>query len=233
MVKNSSATFKPVSFQRGKVHISGGLLGKYMAMTTKDVKDLDGKSYEFVKVSWSEPWLVHAVSGCYRFHHSSFYRTTLVADLLKQVVRICNGEGDPDVQLHGGGAAGADVDPMLELAGNAGPGARVAVGTAVIGRARYHENRARNQIVTVSMPAVCPEEDRHCKVKRNVKLRITDRRTIWLSIDDVEWMVRYLFVQNQLRGVATVDDDEGPDAPMAIQDTPPRASASSQAEDAD
>ena len=109
MVKNSSATFKPVSFQRGKVHISGGLLGKYMAMTTKDVKDLDGKSYEFVKVTCGEPWLVHNVSGCSWFAHSAMSRTTLVADLLKQVVRICNGDDDPDVQLHGGGAAGADV----------------------------------------------------------------------------------------------------------------------------
>ena len=56
-------------------------------------------------------------------------RTTLVSDLLKQVVRICNCEDDPDVQLHGGGAADEDVDdPMLELAGNAGPGTRVAAG---------------------------------------------------------------------------------------------------------
>ena len=97
MVKNSSATFKPVSFQRGKVHVCGGLLGKYMAMTTKQEQDLDGKNYEFVLVTWSEPWLVHAVSGRCRFHHSSLCRTTLVMDLLKQVVRICNGEDDPDV----------------------------------------------------------------------------------------------------------------------------------------
>ena len=126
---------------------------------------------------------------------------------------------------------------VVELAGDAGPGARVSVGTAVSARARYYENRARNQIVTVSMPEVCPEEDRHCKVKRNVKLHITDRRTIWLSIDDVEWMVRYLFVQNPLKVLATfsrhLDDDEGLGSPLAVKDLATGGSASSRASDAD
>ena len=235
MVKNCDATFRPVSFQRGKVHVCGGHLGKYMAMTTKQEKDLDGKNYEFVKITSSEPWLVQAVSGCHRLHHSSLGRTTLVGDLLKQVVRICNGEDDPDVQLHGCGSACADVDPMLELSGNAGPGARTAVSIAVNGsRARYYGNRARGQIVTVKMPAVCPEEDRRSTAKRDVKLHIEDRRQIWLSIDDIEWFVRYMFIQNQLRGVANVDDDdEGPDARMTVGDTPARVSAPSGAEDAD
>ena len=218
MVKNCDAIFKPVSFQRGKVHVCGGHLGKYMAMTTKQEKDLDGTSYEFVKVTCGEPWLVHAVSGCHRLHNSSLGRTTLVADLLKQVVRICNGDDDPDVQLHGCGSACADVDPMLELSGNAGPGARTAIGIAVNGsRTRYYGNRARGQIVTVKMPAVCPEEDRRSTAKRDVKLHIADRRQIWLSIDDIEWFVRYMFIQNQLRGVANVDDDdEGPDVRMTV-----------------
>ena len=35
VVKNSGATLKPVSFQRGKVHVCGGFLSKYMAMTVK------------------------------------------------------------------------------------------------------------------------------------------------------------------------------------------------------
>ena len=121
----------------------------------------------------------------------------------KQVVRICNGDDDPDVQLHGGGAAGADVDPMLELSGIDGPGARVTIGNAMNGRARYYGNRARGQIVTVKMPAVCPEEDRRSTAKRDVKLHITDRRQIWLSIDDLEWFVRYMFIQNQLKVLAT------------------------------
>ena len=87
MVKNSGATFKQVSvsFQRGKVHICGGFLGKYMDTTTKQEKDLDGTSYEFVKVTCGEPWLVHAVSRCSRLTHSAMSRTTLVGDLLKHI----------------------------------------------------------------------------------------------------------------------------------------------------
>jgi len=42
---------------------------------------------------------------------------------------------------------------------------------------------------------------------------ITDRPTLWLSIDDVAWAIAYLFKQCQLKGVPMVDDnDAGPGA---------------------
>ena len=34
-----------------------------------------------------------------------------------------------------------------------------------------------------------------------------DRRAIWLHIDYVEWAMRYLYVQNLLKGVLLVPDD--------------------------
>ena len=49
---------------------------------------------------------------------------------------------------------------------------------------------------------------------RNVKVFIEYRKQIWLSVDDVEWAVTYLFIQNQLKGVPLVhDDDAGLGAP--------------------
>ena len=54
-----------------------------------------------------------------------------------------------------------------------------------------------------------------------MSVHIVDRRQIWLSIDDVEWAIRYLFHQHQLRGVGLVaDDDEGPWGPLAIREGP-------------
>ena len=88
----------------------------------------------------------------------------------------------------------------------------------------WYGNRARNQIVTLNMPTRCPEEDSNCKDYRRVTLHITDRRQIWLSIDDIEWAIKYLFVQHQLRGVAAIaDDDEGPWQCLAITDAHPPA----------
>ena len=53
-----------------------------------------------------------------------------------------------------------------------------------------------------------------CKEIRKVEVYIEDRKSIWLSIDDVEWALTYLFTQNQLKGVPLVDDDDaGPGAP--------------------
>ena len=59
----------------------------------------------------------------------------------------------------------------------------------------------------------CHAVDPTCTQMRPVKLFITDRITVWMSIDDVGWVVRYLFTQNQLKGVPLVDDnDAGPGA---------------------
>ena len=61
---------------------------------------------------------------------------------------------------------------------------------------------------------------------RDVTLHIKDRRSIWLSSDDVGWAVRYLWIQYQLRGVPEVaDDDEGPSGPLALTDADVDASA--------
>ena len=41
----------------------------------------------------------------------------------------------------------------------------------------------------------------------------TDRVVVWLSIDDAEWAMGYLFTQNQLKGVPLVaSSDAGPGA---------------------
>ena len=43
---------------------------------------------------------------------------------------------------------------------------------------------------------------------RPVKMFITDRLTLWVSIDDVAWSIAYLFKQSQLKGVPMVDDND-------------------------
>ena len=57
------------------------------------------------------------------------------------------------------------------------------------------------------MPVRCPEEDPGCRDFREVRLYVKDRNTIWLHIDDVEWAVRFLFMQSHLKGVPLVTDD--------------------------
>ena len=61
------------------------------------------------------------------------------------------------------------------------------------------------------MPVRSPEEDPDCTEVRQIRLYVVDRKVVWLHIDDVEWAVRYLYVQNLLKGVPLVlDDSAGP-----------------------
>ena len=108
--------------------------------------------------------------------------------------------------------AAADFDPMLDIM------ADDALVTHV--RRRQDGKRARyvktfrQEIVSVIMPERCPEEDDTGTQVRRVRLFIVDRQQIWLHMDDVEWAVKYLYVQNHLKGVPLVDDDStgpGPD----------------------
>ena len=85
--------------------------------------------------------------------------------------------------------------------------------TAVRGvrRLRYYKTNNKGKVVTVSLPARCAEEDEHCQDVRDVKLFIADRKSVWVSLGDVSWVVRILYVQNHLKGVPLIPaDSAGP-----------------------
>ena len=48
---------------------------------------------------------------------------------------------------------------------------------------------------------------------RTVSVFVDGSGTLWLHKDDLEWLIRFLVIQQQLKGVpAVAEDDEGPDA---------------------
>ena len=48
---------------------------------------------------------------------------------------------------------------------------------------------------------------------RAVHVWVEGSGTLWLHSNDLEWMIRFLVIQQQLKGVpAVAEDDEGPDA---------------------
>ena len=57
------------------------------------------------------------------------------------------------------------------------------------------------------MPERCPEQDPLCQEVRKIKLFIEDRKQLWLHLNDMDWAVRYLYVQNMLKGVPMVSGD--------------------------
>ena len=162
-------------------------------------------------MSCSDAWLVFAATGSTKYLAGSFGRTSLLEDLRDKVQKHCDGEmsSSPSVPI-----ASEEYDPMMELEQEQGGSAVSPSKTKGQGitRARYYRNHARESIVTVDMPLRCPEEDPDCREVKQIQLYVADRKTIWLHIDDVEWAVRYLYVQNLLKGVSLVPEEStGPE----------------------
>ena len=67
--------------------------------------------------------------------------------------------------------------------------------------------RAKNKVVMVQHREVPEEVDPSNEALRNIYLYIVDRRTVWLPLGDVDWCIKYLYMQNELKGVGVVPGD--------------------------
>ena len=161
-----------------------------------------------------ECWLCKAVTGVTTSSHTSIGRTTLIEDLLKLVVRASDGEiptNDDAVVTADDDDHGAD--PMDDIDIEAAPIEEAGRGRKRTRGQLKKTNAARGKLLTVELPATCPELDPKSTEKRNVTLLIQDRKTVWLLLEDVDWAVKYMYAQNLLKGVASVSpEDEGPQA---------------------
>ena len=209
MPQADTSKFKPLTFEFGKIHMSGGYSTKSYPMISKTITAPNGDNITFVKLAVSEPWLIASTTGHSKYAGSSFGRTSLLDVLREEIQTHCDNPGsvsDPDL------AEGDDYDPMTEVDGDKEntPNARKIKGRGQK-RLRYYTNRVANKIVSLDMPVRCPEEDPTGTERRNIRIYIEDRRQIWLDLADVEWAVRYLYIQNHLKGVPLIaDDSTGP-----------------------
>ena len=218
MVNQIDRIFKPVKFEFGQVHIAGGFTSTPAAAKSRTVEGSDKKQQVFVKMSRQEPWLIAACCGTRNDSRgAAFGRTSLLDMLREHLRRKADGVDDLDdatpIQ-----AADDDYDPMNDIGSAPALAGRAAtmLETDKRGRRRYYKNRAKNCIITVNVASRCPEVDPKCTQMRPLKLFLTDRKTVWLSIDDVAWAVRYLYDQQHLKGVPLVaDDDAGPGGVVA------------------
>ena len=195
--------FKPLKFSFGKIHFSGGWSDKSHPLTTKQAAEPGSANTTFVKFHTGEVWLIMATTGQTKSSASAFGRTSLLDELRAKVVSVCNGvDLSADATIRGGG----EYDPMAEVAAGRDNEATSSAGPAelVAKRARYYMNHARERIATFSMLVRCPEEDPNCTEFRTIRMYIADRRQLWLDIADVEWAVKYLYAQVQLKGVPLV-----------------------------
>ena len=207
---------KTAVFSHSVILCKAGLNEKPMPMVT--CKHCVGSKVEtFVKMAPGEQWLCKAVTGCATAAHTSFNRTSLLKDLLAHAKRACDGEIAAEDAVVTAENEGEEDDPMDKI--DAGdietetPTKPVKKGRkrARLDGESYAPNAARNKIVVVEHRQVPEEIDPNDKALRKITLLVWDRRTVWLALADVDWAVKYLYAQNQQKGVGHVPaDSTGP-----------------------
>ena len=194
-----------------------------MPMVTRRVK-AGGKDKTFVKMSMNEPWLLFATTGQRHANASTYGNRSLLDVLREHVEQACNGDLHCAADGEAADAGDDDYDPMNEVDCEE-TAADKAWQTRGRGekRARYYKNHAKHKLLNIDFPIRPPELVKDGKDKRSVRMYIMDRRQIWLQIDDVPWAMKYLYVQNLLKGVPLVaPDSEGPSAAASSSSVAPR-----------
>ena len=64
-----------------------------------------------------------------------------------------------------------------------------------------------------TLPDLCPEAFPANTGTRQISCLLMDHQTVWLSLEDVDRAIKYLYAQHQLQGVHVLaPDDPGPQA---------------------
>lgn len=197
--------FQDAEFQRGEILIKAGLNRKPLPMVTSEVKHANKKK-DFAKFGLSEAWVGKCVTNIQQ-NDPGLKRTTLVKELLGYVRSACDGEIPFDDATEVTAEHDDNYDPMEEIQVEGS-----SLDANMSGRKkrkRTAETKANGRFLTVEMPEICPELDPQSKARRKVLLLVYRKDQVWISFDDVNWAMRYLYAQYCLKGVAHVPADDG------------------------
>ena len=205
MVKMSFDGFKDVTYKPAQLHIkTGGLLKKEQALTTKhvDTGKVDAKgrpvTENYIKLTTREVWIRGAILGLAKDKKDKVLQTGIIDELRQlsnDIYNLGSGETCP---------ANDSPDPMEEM---------MPFATSVKKEKRKKEFQFEPRVHTLTMPDWPPEAVTGHVTTRNIRIFIEAYNQLWLHQDDIDWMLRYIYIQQQLKGVDVVaSDDEGPDA---------------------
>ena len=190
----------PVVFTHGQVLMTGGALGNttFMPMTTQAVSEGENQKV-YCKLAIREQWLNKAICGN-KHRDSGSCGLMLFQDLHKIVKRIWNSRSPDGAAAAVAEAAAVTDDPMNDVAGgddDGHPDKRRRRG--VIAERRTRANPCKGKVFKCNCPSVCPEAYPSNKETRCISLLVLDHQTIWLSIDDVDWALKYLYAQYMVK----------------------------------
>ena len=223
MVKINLQDFKPVQLRatglalrsgaNGLVIISGGHLRKEYPLHTKDVKlegSLSVATFVWIR-DWCQ-WLSYAAMG--KKFKAYLLRQGLLKDLEIKTVAVNKRVRwyiERELCLPGDNG----VDPMDEME------VETPAGTSDEQIQKNTEKRPFiGRVCRIAMkewpPEMTPDSP---NIDRIVSVYLEGRQQLWLHQDDLPWLIRSLYIQQQVNRVAVVpSDDEGPDAHDSMED---------------
>ena len=219
--------FKGGSFQ--VTTLKGGLLRKPAVLTTLKLPVM-GNDIEFVQVHKGEQWLVQAATGPMG-RQAGLQRTKMVEDLAHAActkAHACLVSPNP-ITPAAIAACGRVHDPARDfsLDDDDEDIAPAMAGSAEKERTPKKRKRdyAKDVVVIVDMPAQALEMYPECKDTRKVTCLVenSSRKQVWISLEDVSWLVRVLHGQATLGGVPLMEDPDPRDRGElpTLGDSPP------------
>ena len=214
MVKISLSDYKPVQSKTNQLVLKSGghLSNKDCPLITKDVK-LDGSSAvaTFICIKTRESWLAQAVMG--KSMRGEMCQGVLkdLQDKIYSTEQRLRGGNAPESCLPGD----EEADPMDEME------VETPAGTRDEHIKRHRRKRPFiSQVCRIAMkewpPEITPDSRNPDRI---VSVYVEGNGKLWIHQDDLEWLIRSLYIQQQVKGVAVVpSDDEGPDAHDSMED---------------
>ena len=200
MPKVKPGQFTDVEVQR-KTALTGGLLKKPIHITTKLFHAGAGEA-EFVQLRKGQDWLSSSACGPVNRQHG-LKRTKMAVDLMAAATAAC---GDVE-EAPAPDDSPPSRDPMADFGYEDTLGDPPALAESdPSDDTPPKKARVRNRVVTLTMPAKCREMYPSCDDTRQVTCYVKDSRQIWISVEDVPWLVRYVHEQFCLGGVPLVEE---------------------------
>ena len=186
--------------------VEGGALGKSIGLDTKDIDTPNG-TVAFVKLDKNADWLLKAILGT--ANKGALRRATLFSTLtrrLHETVADPLSEWTPEcAPASSSTSAVAEderCDPMSQLVEISSESA-----TPTKKRKSYTSKRGQNKITSVSMPEFEPTSHPDRKERRQVRLLALSTTSVWLCIEDIAWLVKWLSDELRSGGVPLESND--------------------------
>ena len=201
--------WKPVTLTRQLV-FEGGYQREAFRLDTKDIATDNGVEV-FVKLTKNSEWLIKAAAGK-GARPGALQRSKVFDDMKAKLVAAVAGPDSQDVAA----VAAPDVDPvaaddpMAALAELAPPPPVRAK------RMKYSSIRGKDNITTITMPALDPSAHPGDDRQREVQLLASSTTTMWLAARDVDWLTRYVADEYSTGGVALDDSAVADDSDSAV-----------------